>query len=529
MAQLEHLPNELFQRIVCAVLDNVWNINHMRNFLALRRVCYRFNTCVQQEISRFPIDTFGCLHFPAATKLNLLHLVRTEDTADGKLMVLAITRAVQEAVLAKAQGNDAAELDVNVIERIRAQYSRAITAVVYRGFRSFYLDFLAGRVQGVHGLLYQLSFLQSESHAFAVLGAAHEGDVAMLGLLLSRSRFNPPPGLVDTFLGPLVLAIRGEQMDAVRLLLARWDSHGDVDRPDAPNAEGDCPIHWATRVGSIPLVQLFLTRMGGRPDLLVTVQAYLSQPPSNEDTTKAYPGMTPLDVAASVGKLSLVKYLAAVPGTCRTGGGGLGASRRSTIYHAVCSKNIEVIEYLLAEPETVITASRPLDSPLVLAMIFDRLDIVKILVEKGRGANETELMAIYHTCLLFAVSRGNTALFDYFFSQKGIPLNARFGDEGENISLLTSAVVAGQDSMFARLVACDEIGADIRRDALLVAARMGKVHMLRMLLDAGNLGLDSVPEFRQHAMWAARWHLDVVELFRSNGIIDASFDIGIYG
>jgi hypothetical protein len=48
-------------------------------------------------------------------------------------MVLAITRAVQEAVLAEAQGNDAAELDVDVIERTRAQYSRAITAVVYRG------------------------------------------------------------------------------------------------------------------------------------------------------------------------------------------------------------------------------------------------------------------------------------------------------------------------------------------------------------------------------------------------------------
>ncbi|KAL3495535.1 ankyrin repeat-containing domain protein [Aspergillus germanicus] len=526
MAQLEHLPTELLQRIVCAVLDNVWNINHMSNFLALRRVCHRFNACVQQEISRFPINTFGYLHFPAATKLNLLHLVRTEDTTDGKLMVLAITRAVQEAVLAKAQGNNAAELDVDAIERIRAQYSRAITGVVYRGFRSFYLEFLAGSVRGIHGIIYQLTFLQSESHAFAVLGAAHEGDVAMLELLLSRSRLNPPPGLVDTFLGPLALAIRGEHMDAVRFLLARWDTHGDVDRPDAPNAEGDCPIHWAARVGSIPLVQLFLTRMGGRSDLLVTVQAYLSQPPSNNDTTRAYPGMTPLDVAASAGKLALVKYLCSIPGTCRTGGGGLGASRRSTIYHAVCSKSIEVIEFLLAQPETVITASKSLDSPLVLATTFGRLDIVKILVEKGRGANETELMAIYHTCLLFAVSRCNTALFDYFFSKKGIPLNARFGDEGDNISLLTNVVVAGQDAIFERLVACAEIGADIRRDALLVAARMGKMQMLRMLLDAGNLGLDSVPEFGQHAVWAARRHSDVVELFRRNGIIDASIDIG---
>jgi hypothetical protein len=268
--------------------------------------------------------------------------------------------------------------------------------------------------------------------------------------------------------------------------------------------------------------------MGGRPDLLVTVPAYLSQPPSNDDTNRAYPGMTPLDVAASAGKLSLVKYLCTIPGTCKTGGGGLGASRRSTIYHGVCSKNIEVIEFLLAQPETVITASKPLDSPLVLATIFGRLDIVKILVEKDRGANETELMAIYHTCLLFAVSRCNTALFDYFFLQKGIPLNARFGDEGGNITLLTSAVVAGQIAIFKRLVACDEIGANIRRDALLVAARMGKMQMLQMLLDAGNMGPDSVPEFGQHAMWAARRHSDVVELFRSNGIIDASIDIGIY-
>jgi hypothetical protein len=49
--------------------------------------------------------------------------------------------------------------------------------------------------------------------------------------------------------------------------------------------------------------------------------------------------------------------------------------------------------------------------------------------------------------------------------------------------------------MFERLVVCDEIGADIRRDALLVAARMGKMQMLQMLLNSGNLGLDSVPEF----------------------------------
>jgi ankyrin repeat protein len=243
----------------------------------------------------------------------------------------------------------------------------------------------------------------------------------MLELLLSRSRFNPPPGLVDTFLGPLVLAIRGEHMDTVRFLLARWDSHGDVDRPDAPNAEGHCPIHWAARVGSIPLVQLFLERLGGRPDLLVTVPVYLSQPPSNEDTTRAYPGMTPLDVAASAGKVALVKYLCTIPGTCRTGGGGLGASRRSTIYHAVCSKNIGVIEFLLEQPKTVIPASKPLDSPLVLATIFGRLDIVKILAEKGRGANETELMAVYHTCLLFAVSRGNTALIRLLLLEKGNP------------------------------------------------------------------------------------------------------------
>ncbi|CEL01723.1 hypothetical protein ASPCAL01302 [Aspergillus calidoustus] len=526
MARLEHLPTELFQRIVCAVLDDVWNITHMNEFIALRRVCRKFNACIQQEISRFPINTFGCLHFPAATKLNLLHLVRTEDTADGKLMVLAITRAVQEAVLAKAQSNIVPE-DVNLIERTCAQYSRAITTVVYRGFRSFYLDFLAGRVRGVHGILYQLTFQQSEPHALAVLGAAQEGDVPMLKLLLSRSRFDPPLGLVDTFLGPLILAIRGEHMDAVKFLLARWDAHGDVDRPDAPNAEGDCPIHCAARIGSIPLVQLFLARMGGRADLLVTVQAYLSQPLSNQDTTRAYPGMTPLDVAASAGKLDLVKYLAAIPGACRTGGGGLGASRRSTIYHAVCSKNIEVIEFLLAQPETVITASNPLDSPLVLATIFGRTDIVNILVEKGRVISEVERMATYHTCLLSAVSRGSAALFDYFFSKRGIPLDARLGGEGDNISLLTNAVIAAQDAMFERLVACDEIGADARQDALLVAARMGKVQMLRILLDAGNLGLESVPEFGRNAMWAARRHSDVVEMFRRYGIIDASVDIGI--
>ncbi|KAJ0425296.1 ankyrin repeat-containing domain protein [Aspergillus carlsbadensis] len=527
MARLEHLPTELFQRIVCSVLHDVWNITHMSQFIALRRVCHKFNACVQQEISRLPIDNSGCLYFPAATKLNLLHLVRAEDTADGKLIVHAITRAVQEAVLAKAESNDIPEFDVNVIERTRAQYSAAITAVVYCGFRSFYSDFLAGRVWGVHGLLYQLTFLQCESHALAILGAAQEGDVAMLELLLSRNFFKPPPGLVDTFLGPLILAIRGEHMDAVNFLLSRWDSHGDVDRPDAPNAEGDCPIHWAARVGSIPLVQLFLARLSGRADLLVTVQAYLSRPESNQDTTRAYPGMTPLDVAASAGRLALVKYLCAIPGTCRTGGGGLGASRRSTIYHAVCSKNIEVIEFLLAQPETVITTPNPLDSPLVLAATLGRLDIAKVLVEKGRVASEAEQTAIYHTCLMFAVNRGDTALFDYFFSKKGIPLGARLGHEGDNISLLVNAVMAGQDEMFERLVSCDEIGSDARRDALFVAARMGKVHILQRLLDAGDLGLESVPEFGRDAMWAARGRLDVVELFRRYGIVDTSSDIGI--
>ncbi|KAL2836896.1 ankyrin repeat-containing domain protein [Aspergillus pseudodeflectus] len=439
-------------------------------------------------------------------RLQFLHQVLNRDSADGKLMVLAVNKATDYAVEAKCNLPNTTE---QVIQCTRSQYTRAIAGVLLHDVDMYYADFVAGTVQNrATRARYQVTLSQNESHALAVLAAAGEGDVAMLQLLLSPARFDPPPGLVGAVLpSPLALAIRGQHTCAVKMLLARWDSHRDVDCPDAPGAHGEYPVHEAARTGSIPLVELFVSRADG-----VNANA--------TTRTRTKHGMTPLDIAASAGHVDLVKYLFGLPQTCKTGGGrvhgGGGVGGKNTIYYAVEAQNIEMIEFLLAQPETIITAANPLDSPLSIAASLARLDIIKLLDTKGRVASETELEIIYHGCLLTSICKEDMPMFDYFFGKPGVPLGRWIDDY---TSLLAAAVQKGQDEMFEKLVVREEFDPTARRSAFMQAVWLGKLGIAQRLIDVGNLDLESAHRIRADAIQHVRGRVEVFEFLKRTGIV----------
>ncbi|KAJ5631131.1 Ankyrin repeat and socs box protein 2 [Penicillium longicatenatum] len=411
----------------------------------------KWKASLEHEMFSLPIDCWGWLAQKRATRLHVLHLVINKDTTDGKVLMAAINNGVEYAIMAKGEG--AAE---DVLASTRAQYSRAIIAIVFPGLHVSYPDFLADSFRDFWGRKSRLSFSDDESHALAVLAAAHEGDVPTLDALLSQRRLNPYPVIAYAVLGPLALAIRSGNINAVKFLLARLDSHGDVDRPDVPNFEGDFAIHRAVRVG-------------------------------NSEGPPEYMGMTPLDVAASAGQLAVVKYLLSRPDTHRTG--GEIRTGYSTMYYAVESQELEVIEFILAQPETVITAAKPMKSPLYQATRLDRLDIVKLLDEKGKAT-------------------------------KGILLAKPQGVDRELPSVLITALMDGQDEMFMRLVGRDEFSPADRRKAAISAVGMRKLDKLQVLLDVGNLDLGSAPGFRRDVVNATRGRLNMIEVLKRKGVVD---------
>ncbi|KAL2784800.1 ankyrin repeat-containing domain protein [Aspergillus keveii] len=346
----------------------------------------------------------------------------------------------------------------------------------------------------------------------------------MLGFLFSQAqerRFSPPPGLVEGGRGgaagvlpsPLALAIRGQHMDSVKFLLARWNSHGDVGCPGALGAEGEYPIHLAARTGSIPLVELFVSRQDS-----VNINA--------TTRTRTRGGMTPLDVAASAGHVDLVKYLVGLPQTGRTGGGGGGVHEgggggggKDTLYYAVESQNMELIEFLLAQPEpAIITTANPLDSPLSKAASLGRLDIIELLDNKGKATSKTELAVIYHGCLLTAICKNGMAMFNYFFGKPGVPLGRWIEDHN---SLLAAAVAKGQDEMFEKLVVHEEFDSAARRSALMQAVWLGRLDVAQRLVDVGHLYLQSeeAHNVRADAIQYVRGRREGFEFLKRAGIL----------
>jgi hypothetical protein len=417
-------------------------------------------------------------------------------------MVLAVNKATDYAVEVKRNPNPTGQ----ILQSTRAQYSRVIAGLLWRNVDMHYADFLAGTIKDRWtSSRYQVICSQNEAHALAVLGAAGEGDVAMLQLLLSQARFDPPPGLVGVaVLSPLALAIRGQHSDGVRFLLARWDSHGDVDCPDAPGPEGEYPIHVAACTGSIPLVELFISRADGMNANATT-------------RTRRNGGMTPLDIAAAAGHVDLVKYLFGLPQTCKSGGAGvLGGGGKNTLYYAVQAQNMEIIRFLLAQQENVITAANWADSPLAEAASLDKMDIIELLDSKGRIKNETELGVVYHGCLLRSIVKGDMAMFNYFLGKPGLPLG-RWVDDFT--SVLTAAVHEKQDEMFEKLVVREEFDCRARRSAFMQAVWLSKLDIAQRLIDVGGLDLESAHNIRADAIQYVRGRREVFEFLKRSGIL----------
>ncbi|KAL3488402.1 ankyrin repeat-containing domain protein [Aspergillus germanicus] len=457
-------------------------------------------------------------------------------------MVLAINKATDYAVEAKCKCNPntapAEEAVVQVVaQSTRMQYTRAIAGLLLHDVDYLnFADFVGGIIQNrtTRSSQYTVTLSENEAHALAVLAASQEGDVGMLQLLLPQAqarRFNPPPGLVGpggaagVIPSPLALAIRGQHTDAVELLLAQWESHGDVGCPDALGAEGEGPIHVATRTGSIPLVEMFVSRWGRNGvNMNANVNANANTNATTQTRKRTKPGMTPLDIAASAGHVDLVKYLAGLPPTCKTGGGsvsvhGRGGGGKNPLYYAVESQNIELIEFLLAQPEpATITASNPLDSPLAKAASLGRLDIISLLDTKGKATSETELSIIYHGCLLTAICKGDMAMFNYFFGKPGVPLGRWIEDYN---SLLAAAVAKGQDGMFEKLVVREEFDSAARRSAFMQAVWLGKLEIAQRLVDVGDLDLqsDEAHNVRADVIQYIRGRREVFEFLKRTAIV----------
>jgi ankyrin len=165
---------------------------------------------------------------------------------------------------------------------------------------------------------------------------------------------------------PLLLAAEAGQLGMVKLLVQR-----DADI-NASGAWRRTALHCAAQGGHDAIVDVLLSK-GARADI------------------KAWKGMTPLMVAASRCRVSVVRMLLQ-----HMGGEGLadGNDDGKTLLHwAAEGGSEELVVFLLGKGAPAISRTLCGETPLILAAYHGHMDVVQLLVQHmgGQGINEREV------------------------------------------------------------------------------------------------------------------------------------------
>ena len=236
---------------------------------------------------------------------------------------------------------------------------------------------------------------------------------------------------------PLFIAAKKGCADAVTYLLDKGCDHKIASKLGQP------PLHIAAKRGHLDVVKAFHKHFGD--DFVALIN-------TSTDGTKA--GMTPLYLAASMGKTATVKWLLAhgarlditsgdspafpIHVAAQTGRKDVVAAfiaygqdkniqtaRGCTPLHsAIIGNQPHMVDYLLdeAKVDTRLTTTREEEIPLLTAARHGYLDIAKKLLQHDPellNAKDRLNNSALHLC---AVS-GNVQLFEWLHKEKGLPLN----------------------------------------------------------------------------------------------------------
>ena len=208
------------------------------------------------------------------------------------------------------------------------------------------------------------------------------GNLSIVKTLLEESEFNGN-------LSPLHVAVLHGSVEVVRFLIQQ-----DRNEVNRPTIEGFYPLHFAAARGDADvlraLVEIDLTNIN-------------AQIPST--------GWTPLMVACALGHIAIVKDLLRCPTIAPNKAAGDG---RTPLHLAAEKGFVEVLNALLSVTQTEVSPIMCTNrrSPLTLAVLQGRLDVVKILFSSPKMDVKYEL-ANTVSPLRIAASRGYLPIFQF--------------------------------------------------------------------------------------------------------------------
>lgn len=329
--------------------------------------------------------------------------------------------------------------------------------------------------------------------------AALEGHVDVASVLIgARADVNRP--VADGFT-PLITAASTGNLEMVRTLLAAGAD------PRVIDDEGQSALEVATKKKHEEIVEILSHHLanGGRhrPSRslfdaierrdLGELREFLREDHQEQLGLTDKSGLTPLACAARMGHLSLVKALLDVGADIDAGGD------KTPLYCAVENRHAPVVNALLAEGATVDAPSGDeARTPLMAAAATGHLELVRLLIEAGADAktlDQSHKDALWH-----AAHAGQEQTFAFLLPHiKVADRKAATSELAAHVEsrrrLATSAaqlidhIHAGELGEAKSLIAnglIDPDGFDEEgKTALMLAARLGRRDLLRMLISAG--------------------------------------------
>eukprot|EP00438_Fugacium_kawagutii_P014931 Skav215671 [mRNA] locus=scaffold310:174339:175472:- [translate_table: standard] len=289
----------------------------------------------------------------------------------------------------------------------------------------------------------------------------------------------------------------------------------------AMTAHGVTPLHFAAEGGHLQVVQL-LVEAGAQKDAAVTETAGVTK------------GTRPIHCAIHTSQLEVVRFLVEA-----------GASADGTLAPAVLCGNSEVVELLLKSRAAIDAASEDGITPLHVAAVHGKWDMVKLLVDSGAdknaataeegmtalcfasaegclemvewlveaGADKDVVTAEGKTAFSWAVERRHMEVAK-FLLHAGAREDASTAFAGKTF-FLHRAAEAGRVDMVLRLLenkaCCDQPLTSLRVRPLHLAAQNGHLKVVQVLLEAGARE-DAAMADGKTALFLAEvnGHLDIV-------------------
>jgi len=254
-------------------------------------------------------------------------------------------------------------------------------------------------------------------------------------------------------LTPLAFALRGNHLDAVRLLLEAGA------KASGKNQDGSCPLIDAVSENNVAAIPLLL-----RHGAVI-------------DQKDGY-GQTALQEATRRGYVDMIKLLlnsGADPNQVDCAG-------RTVFYDAIAMRQPSVITMLLERAFNIEHVDQYGITPFLYAVQLGYADEARILLDQG--ADRTHTSALTGTPIMLAAESGNMEILELL-----LPAEKQLID-CKNKGLDTALHLAAQNGHLAAVQALINAGADLNLDnrrgqmPLEVAARNGHVETVRLLLES---------------------------------------------